>query len=306
MALVKCPKHRIPYNDNNPRGCPACAQEKEGGASQVMQELARASQSAVRRSSGNILPPDLDKPVTAQPRVPVPTVDWVARILRLFRNKRLTAVGGGVIALLILVLIFTSGSHFTAAESPANYSGVVRPFPVAANDPISMVFSALGPQPAQPNPTARTLERYSYGTDMFVDALNGRVYAITLSVPNRSWHGLRVGMNQTNAEGALALLGPPREPEPATTPVADTISGYLVYRTLDTRPRRTLVAQVRPPNNCFDVLVDLQPRSLGVLTKGRQKWVVVVPPDGAHEWAVTRIRVISRAMPGPYSGEPVC
>jgi hypothetical protein len=168
------------------------------------------------------------------------------------------------------------------------------------------VFSALGPQPSQPNPTARTLERYSYGTDMFVDALNARVYAITLSVPNRSWRGLRVGMTQTNAEGALALLGPPREAEPTTTPAADTVSGYLVYRTLDLRPRRTLLAEVRPPNNCFDVLVDLRPRTLGILTKGRQKWVVVVPPDGTHEWVVTRIRVISRSMPGPYSVGPVC
>ena len=32
MPLVRCPTHKIPYNDENPRGCPACAREKEGAA----------------------------------------------------------------------------------------------------------------------------------------------------------------------------------------------------------------------------------------------------------------------------------
>jgi len=93
---------------------------------------------------------------------------------------------------------------------------MVRPFPVAPNDPIAVVFSAVGPQRSQPNPTSPMLERYSYGTDLFVDGLNGMVYAITLAVPNRNWRGLRVGMSQTNAEGMLAMLGPPREAEPPT------------------------------------------------------------------------------------------
>jgi hypothetical protein len=186
------------------------------------------------------------------------------------------------------------------------YSGVVRPFPVAPNDPIGMVFAALGPQPSQPNPTARTLERYSYGSDLYVDALNGLVYAVTLSVPNRSWRGLRVGMNQTTAEGMLAMLGTPRQGEPPTNPPSDTISGHIVYRTLDQRPRRTVLAEVRPPNGCYDVLIDLKPRSLGILSRRGQKWVTVAPLDGSHEWVVTRIRAVSRSLVGPYAADPVC
>src|SRR5262249_58433835 len=57
MALVRCPIHKIPYNDENPRGCPACALEKEGGGeAQVMQELARAVQGP-RRTTGTQIPP---------------------------------------------------------------------------------------------------------------------------------------------------------------------------------------------------------------------------------------------------------
>ncbi len=304
MALIKCPKHRIPYNDDNPRGCPACAQEKGGGGN-VMQELARASQ-MIRRPTGTGFAGDFANPVSTPPRVPVPTTDWVATILRLARNKRLVSVGGTAIAVLATVLFVTSRPRFSAAESPPIYNGVVRPFPVNPNDPIGMVFAALGPQTGVPNPTSRSLERYSYGTDLFVDGYNGSVYAITLAIPNRSWRGLRVGMAQTNAEGTLAALGTPREGELPSHPPADTVAGYLVYRSLDLRPRRTLMAQVRPPNGCYDVMVDLQPRALGVVSQRSQKWVAVVPPNVNQPWVITRIRVISRSLPGPYSVGPAC
>jgi hypothetical protein len=113
-------------------------------------------------------------------------------------------------------------------------------------------------------------------------------------------------MTQTNAEGALAMIGTPREGEPPVNTAPDTVAGYLVYRSLDQRPRRTLLSEARPPNNCFDVLVDVQPRSLGILSRRGQQWVVVAPMDGTHEWVVTRIRVVSRSLPGPYSTGPVC
>ena len=117
---------------------------------------------------------------------------------------------------------------------------------------------------------------------------------------------VRVGMSQTNAEGALAMIGTPKEGEPPVTTPPDTVSGYLVYRSLDQRPHRTLLAEARPPNNCFDVSVELQPRSLGILSRRGRQWVVVPPMDGAHEWVATRIRVVSRSLPGPYSSGPVC
>jgi hypothetical protein len=270
-----------------------------------MQELARASQ-MIRRPTGTGTAADFGSPVSTPPRVPVPTYDWLATITRLARNKQVMSIGGSLIVVLTIVLFMTSRPRFSEAASPPIYNGVVRPFPVNPNDPIGMIFAALGPQTGQPNPTSRSLERYSYGTDLYVDGFNGSVYAITLAVPNRSWRGLRVGMNQTNAEGTLAALGTPREGEPPTHPPADTVGGCLVYRSLDLRPRRTLMAQVRPPNGCYDVMVDLQPRSLGVVSKRSQKWVAVVPPNANQEWVVTRIRVISRSLAGPYSVGPAC
>jgi len=238
--------------------------------------------------------------------MPIPGVPWFSQLLELLRHRRNLSIGGAAIALLIVVLVITAGPRFTDAPSPATHAGVVRPLPIFPNYPVTSLFSALGPQPPQPNPTAGSLERYSYGTDLAIDAENGVVYAITMTVPNRTWRGLRVGMSETNAQGALAMLGAPRETQAPPGVAPDTVSGFVVYRSLAVRPRRALLAEVRPPNNCFDVLLDLQPRAIGVLTQGARRWAVVSRVGGPIDWVVTRIRVVSRSMPGPYAGEVVC
>jgi len=101
-------------------------------------------------------------------------------------------------------------------------------------------------------------------------------------------------------------IGTPKEGEPPVNTLPDTVSGYLVYRSLDQRPRRTLLAEARPPNNCYDVLVDIQPRSTGTLSRRGRQWIVVPPADPGHEWVVTRIRAVSRSLAGPYSAGPAC
>src|SRR5205085_981375 len=161
MALTRCPKHKIPYNDTNPRGCPACAAEKEGGRASTqlgaMQELARASQ-MVKRPSGTVaatgLTAEPDTPVTSQPRIPSPVVTRITQLLVLLRTRRVLTIGGALVIILVMLLVAGSAAHFTTAQSPANYAGVVRPFPVLPNDQIQVVFSAVGPQGSQPNPTA--------------------------------------------------------------------------------------------------------------------------------------------------------
>lgn len=327
MAMVRCPKHKIPYNDSNPRGCPACARQKEGGRVSdaiVMQDLARASQmikrpsgvsgqelarpsQTIKRPSGVSGPlPALDTPVTQQPRVPRPRFTAAMKALLFLRKKQFLAGGAAAISVLAIALLATSGPKFTIAFSPVNYPAIVRPLPISPNDAVAVMFSAIGPQTPQPNPQARELERYSYGTELVIEAVNGQIYAITFSVPNRSWRGLRVGMEQTNAEGTLALLGTPQVGEPTVTS-ADTISGFIVYRSLATRPRRLLKTEVRPPNNCFDVEVDLQPRQTGTLRVGKRSYSVIARVGGPpSEWVVTRIRAVSRALMGPYTQEPAC
>ena len=67
MALVRCEKHSIPYNDSNPRGCPACAREEKGDdQATMMAELARAS----RRVEAIPEPPPPPEPV-AEPPTPM-------------------------------------------------------------------------------------------------------------------------------------------------------------------------------------------------------------------------------------------
>jgi hypothetical protein len=308
MALVRCPRHKIPYNDQNPRGCPACARERETGrASEVnaMAELARASQ---MRRPGTLAAPvvEPDSPVTQQPRFPVPRFSRAMQLLAAVRQRRVLAASVGLVVVLAVVLVASSGPEFTSAVSPAVYTGTVRPLPAEPGQPIGLVFAALGPQSAEPNPTSQGLERYSYGTDIAIDAQNGLIYAITLAVPNRSWRGLQVGMNQTSAEGTLALLGIPTVSMPAAPAAPDTVGGYVTYRSSDQRPRRTLITEVRPPNGCFDVTVDIQPRAIGVVRTGSVSLAAVSRPGVEPDWVVTRIRVVSRAMAGPYATGVAC
>ena len=67
MALVRCPKHQIPYNDENPRGCPACAAEtEEGGQASIMKELARRSRTRPAPEA-RAPEPDSTRPPTRAP-----------------------------------------------------------------------------------------------------------------------------------------------------------------------------------------------------------------------------------------------
>jgi hypothetical protein len=317
MALVRCPKHGIPYNDDNPRGCPACALEQAGGQqAQVMRELARASQAARRPTLGPELgpPPDprpprrtdrLVGPVTTPPRAPVPEPGLLERLGAAVRRRPVPMVGLPLSVILLGVLLFRSGPTFVEAPSPVPASGQALPLPIEPGAPIAGVFAVLGEQPPQPSPDGASLARYAYGTDLTVDALNGNVYEITLLVPNRSWHGLRVGVPEQEAEGTLALLAPPRRMGPATTPRADTLRGLVAYPSLDQRPMRTVEAQVRPPNGCYDAIVDIQPRAAGALIVGNRRWAVTGPPAVPFDWVATRIHIVNRAVAGP-DGPAAC
>jgi len=181
----------------------------------------------------------------------------------------------------------------------------VRPLPLDPNSPVSVAFSALGNKPPIPNPESSRVARYTYGADLTVDVLNGLIYAVTLRIPNRSWNGLYAGMDQRTAEGTLALLGPPRQSD-VSDPQPSVIDGFITFPSLDARPRQTLRVEVRPPNGCFDVLVDIQPQAIGMLQEGDSRLAVVGRQGDPYMWVVTQIRVVSRSMTGPYSTGPAC
>jgi hypothetical protein len=308
MALVRCPRHGIPYNDDNPRGCPACALEKEGGEqAQVMRELARASQVVKRPTGASAAPPEprYSVPVTTPPRPPTAEPGTLERLQEMARRRPIAAIGVPLSVILLAMLLFRSGSRFIEQPSPVPYTGEVLPLPIEPGAPLTAVFGILGVQPPRPSPEAPSLERYSYGTDLNIDGLNGTVYQISLLVPNRSWHGLRVGLQEQEVEGTLALLGPPQPAAPPVNPRADTLRGLLAYASLDGRPTRSLKAEVRPPNGCFDVVVIIQPRASGILVLGDRQYAVIGPPQVQPEWVATRVQVINRAMPGP-AGPAAC
>ena len=276
-----------------------------------MRELARASQAARRPSLGALEGPPpaeprpsrrserLVAPVTTPPRIPVPEPGWLDRLGAAVRRRPVPVIGVPLSVILLGLLLFRSGPTFVAQPSPAATNGPALPLPIEPGAPITTAFAVLGVQPPQPNPDAPALARYSYGSDLTIDALNGSVYAITLLVPNRSWHGLQVGVPQQQAEGALALLGPPQPAAPPTTPRADTLRDLVAYPSLAERPTRSFKAEVRPPNGCYDVIVDIQPRATGVRPEGQRRWAVVGPPQAPLIWVATRIRVIDRAVAGP-------
>lgn len=318
MAVVRCPIHKVPYNEDNPRGCPACWQEKIGDdPANLMRELARASQSIPRVE---ILPPPDEEdlppierlrtgawpgPVTQPPRVPVPEPTQLERLGRYLRAHLVAVVSTGLVVVTAGLMWYLTRPTFEPALMPAALSGEALPFPVGPNVPITGAFALLGTRPPEVHPDAPTLARYDFGLGTFVDALNGVIYAITLSSPERSWEGNRVGVEETRARGALALLGPVTERDPvAAAPFP--FGGYLVYRSLTDLPRRYLTASVRPPNGCHDVQIEIAPQIIGTASRGDETLLAVARRGTSATWVVHRVRVVSRALNGPYAGPPAC
>jgi hypothetical protein len=318
MPVVRCPKHDVPYNDQNPRGCPACWQEKVGDdPASLMRELARASRDIPRVE---ILPPPsedeiptLDRlstgawpaPVTQPPRAPTPEPTTMEKFGRLLRAHLPSIVGASLVLITITLLWIISRPTFEESLIPTPPVGPALPFPVSPNTPLVGAFALFGPQNAQVSADSPTLARYDFSRGTVVDALNGVVYAITLTTPERSWEGVRVGMAEMPARGRLALLGTIREDDaPAAAPFP--FGGYLAYRSLTSLPRRVLTAEVRPPNGCFDVQITIAPQVIGTATRGDEAFVAVAQRGGSATWLVHQVRAVSRALPGPYAGAPVC
>ena len=294
MALVRCEKHNIPYNDSNPRGCPACSREEQGDdQATIMAELARAS----RRVDAIAEPLPLPEPVE-EPPIPMEVVVGG-------KKRPVLLFGIPAILLLIVVLMRLTGPRFVEQPSPVVEASEIRSLTLIPGQQITVLFAQLGTQPPQPHPSQPRIQRYYYGADLIFDAVNDVLYSFEIRVPNRIWQGLRVGLSQQEAEGAIALLGTPTTTGPQTiTP--NEIIGYLVFPSLEQRPRRTISTEVRLPNGCYDVTVDVQPRAIGNVVDDGQSYVAIGRRGDTPSWAVTRIQVASRSMAGPLSGPPEC
>lgn len=317
MAVVRCPKHNIPYNDRNPRGCPACHAERGGEEADaaIMRELARASRAMPAPPLEDpprwpASPPDASRPswpppVTAPPRLPSRELRGFERLWRwVVDNRGIVgfAVALGIVGMLLWVI---TRPDFVPGWDPAFPTGDPLPVPVGVHTPVDGLFARLGSTAPTLNPDSPDLARYRYDGAV-IDALNAVVYAVTLTTPARSWRGNRVGVSETLARSTLSLLGSPREEASGPSRAPVRVGGYEVYTTASDRPRRTLVAAVRPPNGCYDVRVELVPRIIGRLAQDDRQVVVVARRGEGMEWVVDRVRVVSRALPGPYAGRPEC
>lgn len=301
MAIVRCPVHKIPYNDANPRGCPACARERSrDDSAEIIRELARASRIArgIEHAGSGSGIPVVELLTPRAPPTPEPP-GWLERALALARAQRFHTYGIAAIVVLIVVLAIVSGPRYVEAPVPPPSAGDLRPLLVDPNDPITTAFGVLGSPPPEPVPDEPRLARYRYGTDLAVDAFNRHVHRIVFSLPNRSWHGITVGDPEQTARGALALLGPVREETPQPPRPPQSVSGYEVYPSLDERPRRTLRVEVRAPNGCYDVDLDLRPRVAGLLLKGSNRYAVIGEDGASPQWVSTEVRITSRAVIGP-------
>jgi hypothetical protein len=301
VAIVRCPVHNIPYNDANPRGCPACVRERSGDdTADVIRELARASRVArgiERPGSAPTVPAVelLTPPAPAEPQAP----GLPERALLLVKARRLRTLGLAAIAVLAVVVALVTGPRYVDAPHPPPATGETRPLPIEPNGTMATTFAVLGAPPPEPVPDEPRLARYRYGTDLVIDAYNEQVHRITFRLSNRSWRGITVGAPEQTIRGALALLGSAREETRQPPMPPQTVSGYQVYPSLDERPQRTLRVAVQPPNGCYDVAVDLRPRVTGLLLKGSNRYAVIGEGDASPQWVSTEVRITSRAAIGP-------
>jgi hypothetical protein len=318
MAVVRCPVHNVPYNEENPRGCPACWQDRIGSdPAGLMKELARASQAIPRVEilplpSEDELPP-LERlrtgawpaPVTPPPRVPTPEPTRLEQIATFLRVHAVAAASVVLVAVVAALMWYVSRPTFAPALVPPALTEEALPFPVTPNTPILGAFALLGPRAPGVHPESPPLARYDFGDGAVVDVFNGVVYAVTLTSPRRSWEGNRVGMAETRAQGGLALLGPVTAEEPAAA-APFPFGRYLAYRGMADLPRRWLTAAVRPPNGCYDVQLRIAPQVIGTATRGEETFLAVSRRGGVMSWVVHEVRVVSRAIAGPYAGPPAC
>ena len=287
-----------------------------------MRELARSSQvisRSDRTSKTSETPVERRRSTKSTERVR-PENPWVTtptsdiedasrdRITDSSFQRWLLSIAAVLIVVFGIMWIATTRQRFVEQEHPhlLDDDTLLLPLAVPVDAPMETVFSILGTRAPRPVPDQPRLQRYSYGTDLEVDAINGRVYAISIRVPNRQWQGLRVGMSEANAQGALMLLGPPRQFGSAVTTRPQDMGGYSVYLSMDERPRKTIGAEVRPPNGCFDVLVDVQPKLAGFVIDGERRYPTLGRGDVSPEWLVTQIRIVSRATVGPFAQGVAC
>ena len=196
-------------------------------------------------------------------------------------------------------LFFTVRPTFIEQLHPRAVVGEARPLPLNPRQPVSTLFSTLGTQAPIAHPTRGNVERYSYGTSLTFDVTEGLIYSLSIGVPNRLWRGIHVGMSQTQIAGGLTLLGTVQQAAGLADEEPAVQAGYLVYPSIDNLPRRRMTAEVRPPNGCYDVLVDLQPQVQGLLSTRRNRYTVVAKEDEAVQWVATQIQVVDRSRAGP-------
>jgi hypothetical protein len=306
MAVVRCPKHELPYNEDNPRGCPACAADESG-------ESYSSASAAWTRSGPGPEPGGLERLET-----PVPGSDSLVRSIedqlnvatdrlldpfrrtgRWIKDQAKARPGWTTVVVLVgIILMITlvrriGGPDFVAQPSPPAPTGEVLPLAVEPGQPLGVMFSILGTREARPHPVESRLERYVFTLDLTADGFNGQVHALTIRTPDRSWRGLRVGMPSADGEGTLSMLGrfTSRDDGRGEPQVKD---GYLIFPSRVTLPVRTITAEMRPPNGCLDVTVEFQPAISGELVDGGLRQPVVGMEGDELAWVVTGINVVSR------------
>ena len=315
MAVVRCPKHELPYNEDNPRGCPACAAEEAGeslgsawsptgsgvepGGSSDLGAGGPGSDGLVRSIEGqlNVATDRLTDPFRR-------AAGWI-------KDKAKARPGWAAMVALVGIILMVGmirrigGPEFVAQLTPRGASGEVLPLAVEPGQPLDVMFSILGTRAPRPHPTESRMERYVYTLDLIADALNGQVHALTIRTPDRSWRGLRVGMPSVDGEGALSMLGRftsrddgRGDPQPK--------DGYLIFPSRVTVPVTTVTAEMRPPNGCLDVTVEFQPAISGELLDGGLRSPVVGREGDDVAWVVTEIYVVSRTGDVDPRSQLVC
>ena len=176
MTLVRCPTHGIPFNDQESARVPSVCAGTSGSWQPSHHDEGAGRGQPTRRRTG----PRRGTRRTRFPRTGPGIPREHARHSRQHHEVRATDHR----RLTNRAVLFVT-APFHRATGSSRFYGSPQPLAIMPGQPVSIVQAVLGVQQptVHPQGAATVAHRYSYGTNLIIDDVNGFVYSLQIGVP---------------------------------------------------------------------------------------------------------------------------